>query len=91
MRQVIPTKQFKNDLKKLSRIKRYNKQDLHEVVAQLANDQALDTKYKDHSLSGNWAHYRECHIKPDWLLIYKKVEDDTLILARTGTHSELFG
>ena len=50
-----------------------------------------DTSYRDHALSGKWAGYRECHIKPDLLLIYRKVNTDTLRLARLGSHSELFG
>lgn len=53
---------------------------------------ALPKKNKDHSLSGKWAGHRECHILPDWLLIYR-IEDDVLVLTltRTGTHSDLFG
>ncbi|MGD1641148.1 type II toxin-antitoxin system YafQ family toxin [Klebsiella pneumoniae] len=48
-------------------------------------------RYRDHDLSGDWAGYRECHIKPDLLLIYRKSDADTLRLARLGSHSELFG
>jgi mRNA interferase YafQ len=59
------------------------------VVELLANDQPLPDKYRDHVLMGEWKNYKECHIKPDWLLIYKKIED-RLLLARTGSHSELF-
>ena len=57
----------------------------------LANGEKLDPKYNDHSLSGNWAGFRECHIQPDWLLIYR-IDDDVLVLtlSRTGTHSDLF-
>ena len=64
---------------------------LKEIVTKLANGEALDLKQKDHPLSGTWAGYRECHIQPDWLLIYR-YEDDVLVLAlaRTGTHSDLF-
>lgn len=61
------------------------------VLMALATDQLLDTKYRDHDLSGNWAGYRDCHIKPDLLLIYRKWDADTLRLARLGSHSELFG
>ena len=57
---------------------------------QLATEEALDPRYRDHPLQGNWRGYRECHIEPDWLLIYN-VENDTLRLGRTGSHSELFG
>ena len=50
-----------------------------------------DARYRDHDLSGDWAGYRECHIKPDLLLIYRKSDPDILRLARLGSHSELFG
>ncbi|MEI7430918.1 MAG: type II toxin-antitoxin system YafQ family toxin [Betaproteobacteria bacterium] len=65
--------------------------DLKPVFVALATDQPLDAKCRDHDLSGDWAGYRECHIKPDLLLIYRKAGDDTLRLARLGSHSELFG
>ena len=63
---------------------------LTQILTALANDQALAIKHKDHELIGNWASYRECYIKPDLLLIYKKIGSDTLRLARLGSHSELF-
>jgi len=61
------------------------------VVNQLANGQRLEAKYNDHKLHGNYKDYRECHIEPDWLLIYK-IENDKLILTltNTGTHSDLY-
>lgn len=65
--------------------------DLKPVLVALATDQPLDVRYRDHDLSGDWAGYRECHIKPDLLLIYRKSDADTLRLARLGSHSELFG
>lgn len=65
--------------------------DLRPVLMTLATDQPLDTRYRDHDLSGNWAGYRECHVKPDLLLIYCKSDADTLRLARLGSHSELLG
>lgn len=61
------------------------------ILVALATDQPLDARYRDHDLSGDWAGYRECHIKPDLLLIYRKSDADTLRLARLGSHSELFG
>jgi mRNA interferase YafQ len=64
--------------------------DLMPVLVALADDQPLEQKHRDHDLSGNWVGYRECHIKPDLLLIYKKPDDVTLRLARLGSHSELF-
>jgi mRNA interferase YafQ len=57
----------------------------------LANEEILPKKYKDHFLQGNWQGYRECHVKPDLLLIYKLENDKlTLTLVRTGSHSDLF-
>jgi mRNA interferase YafQ len=64
--------------------------DLRPVLIALVTDQPLEAKYRDHDLLGDWAGYRECHIKPDLLLIYRKTESDTLRLARLGSHSELF-
>lgn len=63
---------------------------LREVVPLLAKDEALGIKYRDHSLGGNYSDHRECHLKPDLLLIYKKPDEETLWLARLGSHSELF-
>ena len=81
---------FKKDIK--IAIKR--KLDLNEldyVISKLANQEDLEEKYKDHALSGNYKDFRECHIKPDWLLIYKYTEDNViLLLVRTGSHSDLF-
>ena len=88
---VKPTTQFKKDYKLA--IKRRLKIDLLEdVVAALAMGEPLPDTNKDHTLTGNWVGHRECHIQPDWLLIYR-IEDDVLVLtlARTGTHSDLFG
>ena len=85
------TTQFKKDYKQA--IKRGLKiQMLDDVITALALGEALPEKNRDHSLSGNWIGHRECHILPDWLLIYR-IEDDVLILTltRTGTHSDLFG
>jgi mRNA interferase YafQ len=65
--------------------------DLVSVLKALATDQPLAPRHRDHDLTGNWIGYRECHIKPDLLLIYRKVGDDVLILARLGSHSALFG
>ena len=64
---------------------------LEEVVEKLKAREALDSKYRDHALSGNYKGYRECHIQPDWLLIYF-IENDilTLTLVDTGTHADLF-
>lgn len=88
---VKPTTQFKKDYKQA--IKRGLKiKLLEDVIAALAMGEALPEKNKDHALAGNWIGHRECHILPDWLLVYR-IEDDVLVLtlARTGTHSDLFG
>ena len=87
---VKPTTQFKKDYKRA--MKRGLKIELLEkVVELLAMGEALPEKNRDHELSGNWVGPRECHIQPDWLLVYR-IEDDVLVLtlARTGTHSDLF-
>lgn len=65
--------------------------DLMPIMLALVADQALAPRQRDHELVGNWAGFRECHVKPDLLLIYKKPDDDTLALARLGSHSKLFG
>ena len=88
---VKPTTQFKKDYKRA--IKRGRKIELLEkIVELLAMGEALPEKNRDHELSGDWAGHRECHIQPDWLLVYR-IEDDVLVLtlARTGTRSDLFG
>ena len=88
---VKPTTQFKKDfqlaMKRGLKIKL-----LEDVIAALAMGETLPEKNKDHALTGNWVGHRECHIQPDWLLVYR-VEDDVLVLtlSRTGSHSDLFG
>lgn len=81
---------FKRDFKRV--VKRgYNTALLEEVIEKLANGEALPEKYRDHNLIGDYRDFRECHITPDWLLIYR-VDGNELILylTRTGTHSDLF-
>jgi mRNA interferase YafQ len=63
---------------------------LTKITELLAADQPLKPKYRDHGLGGNWNNHRECHLKPDLLLIYKLPDDETLRLVRMGSHSELF-
>jgi mRNA interferase YafQ len=64
---------------------------LNGIIFRIANDEVLESRYKNHKLSGTYAGCFECHIKPDWLLIYRKDEVFQLLrLARTGTHSDLF-
>ena len=87
---VKPTSQFKKDYK-LAMKRGLDISLLEDIIAKLALGESVPEKNRDHGLSGNWNGYRECHILPDWLLIYK-LEDNILILtlARTGTHSNLF-
>lgn len=89
MIQVITrTNSFKKDYKKMiSRGKSIKK--LDSVIIDIVKNKALDPKYKDHKLIGNFKARRECHIEPDWLLIYR-IEKHELILERTGSHSDLF-
>ena len=87
--EVIPTSKFKKDKKKLKK-RGYDLTLLEEVVDMLANGQVLPEKYKDHPLIGDRKGYRDCHIKNDWVLIYKIDEGVlTLILSETGTHSDI--
>ena len=88
---VKPTTQFKKDYK-LAIKRRLKINLLEDVIASLAMGDPLSEANKDHALTGNWVGHRECHIQLDWLLIYR-IEDDVLVLtlARTGTHSDLFG
>ena len=65
--------------------------DLVPVLEALLSDRPLEPRHRDHELGGDWSGYRECHVRPDLLLIYKKPDKDTLPLARLGSHSELFG
>ena len=82
------TSQFKKDYKKVQKQnKDLNK--LRSVIENLLTGRKLDEKFQDHPLSGEWKKYRECHVAPDWLLIYKQ-DADYLILARTGSHADLF-
>lgn len=84
------TNQFNKDLK-LAKKQNKNLDKLFEVISTLAEGKALDAKYRDHSLAGDYKGARECHVEPDWLLIYEICGDVlVLLLYRLGTHSELF-
>ena len=87
---IVQTGTFKKDLKKA--IKRgYDIKLLGDVVDALAAGEQLARKYKDHNLTGNYQGCRECHITPDWLLIYEISNDELILyLTRTGSHSDLF-
>lgn len=88
---VKTTTQFKKDFK-LAMKRGLKIELLEEVIATLSMGDSLPDKNKDHALTGNWVGHRECHILPDWLLIYR-IENDVLVLtlSRTGSHSDLFG
>ena len=88
MLKIHDKRQFRRDSRKL-RSSGKNLSKLATVIDSLAAEGELDPKYQDHPLIGNYVGHRECHIAPDWLLIYK-IKDGYLILVRTGSHSELF-
>ena len=90
MYKIKPTSKFQKDLKKISK-RGYDLSLLKNVINILAREEELPAKYKDHPLKGNFVNCRECHITPDWLLIYEKTEDKLyLYLTRTETHSDLY-
>jgi mRNA interferase YafQ len=86
---IRPTSQFKKDLKKAKKQGR-NLEALSRVLELLVREESLPPYSKDHKLTGNWKDFRECHIEPDYLLIYTVVGKE-IRLTRLGTHSELFG
>ncbi len=88
MRNLIRGAQFKRDVK-LAERRGKDLAKLRELILLLVEGDSLPPRYKDHSLGGNWKPHRDCHIEPDWLLLYK-IDGDDLHLVRTGTHSDLF-
>lgn len=88
MKTLVLTAQFKRDLKLCNR-RHYDISKLQKVLGLLMAGQALPAQLRDHPLVGNWIPKRECHIAPDWLLVYETNETEVR-LARTGTHSDLF-
>ncbi|HCI84473.1 MAG TPA: type II toxin-antitoxin system mRNA interferase toxin, RelE/StbE family [Lachnospiraceae bacterium] len=90
MLDLIMTGQFKRDLKRIQK-RGLELELLKNVIRLLLEEQTLDEKYRDHALTGNYRGFRECHIQPDWLLIYA-IDHNELILtaSRTGSHSDLF-
>ena len=89
MHEIVRGSQFKRDVK-LAEKRHKDMSKLREVLLLLANEKELPARYRDHPLTGNWKHYRDLHIEPDWLLLYK-IDGNELYLVRTGTHSDLFG
>lgn len=92
MRRIEPTTQFKRDYKREIRGEHRTtlEADLAPIVQALADDQALAPRHRDHALTGDWKDHRDCHVKPDLVLIYRKPNPETLQLVRMGSHSELF-
>ena len=90
-RDIAWTARFKKDYK-LAMKRHLDIELLDDIIRALSRGETLPEKNKDHELSGDWAGHRECHIQPDWLLVYR-IEGDILVLtlARTGTHADLFG
>jgi mRNA interferase YafQ len=88
MKQLSQTKQFSKDVKRVGR-RGKDLDRLREIVVRLAEDDTLDVRHRDHALTGEWRGARDCHIEPDWILIYTSTETE-LRLERTGTHSDLF-
>ena len=91
MRTIRRTTQFKRDYKRELK-GRYGKtleRDLRAVLSLLISDERLPEKYRDHPLAGEWKDFRDCHLRPDLVLIYRKPDADSLALVRLGSHSEL--
>ena len=88
MKALRLTTAFKKDLKRITR-RGYDRDLLDAVVDLLRDGQSLPPARRDHPLKGEWKGWRECHVEPDWLLIYE-TNDDQVLLARTGTHADLF-
>ncbi len=88
MLKPVHLRKFKNEIEK-SKKRGKNMEKIKEVMTLLTHEEPLDQRHKNHKLKGDYIGYWECHIEPDWLLIYRKTEKE-IIFARTGTHSDLF-
>ena len=90
MYEIRPTKRFQRDVKRIQK-RGYDMSLLSDILKKLANGEPLPPKNRDHQLTGDFTGCRECHITPDWLLVYETVEEELILyLTRTGTHSDLF-
>ena len=91
MRKIERTSRFKRDYRREAKGRHRASLDaaLAPLLVALPEDQPLEPKNHDHALSGNWRDHRDCHVKPDWVLIYLKPDTNTLRLVRVGSHSEL--
>lgn len=88
MLSVVYRNKFKKNLELMIR-RGKDPEKIKQVIIALVNEQPLDIKQRDHALTGNFSGFRDCHIEPDWLLIYR-IESGTIFFERTGTHSDLF-
>ena len=88
MKAIFQTSQFKKDFKRINKRGR-DLSKFKEVVSIIAEGESLEVRHRDHALSGNWSGSRDCHIEPDWILIYR-VDGENLFLERTGSDSDLF-
>lgn len=89
MREIVQSTAFKKDVRRADKRGR-NMAKLRAVILLLIDNAPLEPRYRDHPLKGEWLGYRDLHVEPDWVLIYR-LTDAELLLARTGTHSDLFG
>lgn len=91
MRTIERTGQFKRDYKREKRGRHAQGLDesLFAILQKLAKDEPLEPRHRDHALTGEWRDHRDCHLKPDLVLIYRKPDDETLQLVRMGSHAEL--
>lgn len=91
MRKLEPTGRFRRDLKRelKGQYRQVISEELDGLIALLAVDASLDLHHRDHALSGKWKDHRDCHVKPDLVLIYRKPDPETLQLVRLGSHAEL--
>lgn len=86
------TSQFKKDIHKLEGSGRYDIEKLKTIVRKILSGEPLDIRHRDHTLTGNWKGHRDCHIEPDWVLIYRiDKEAQTITFIRTGSHADIFG
>jgi mRNA interferase YafQ len=92
MRKLKQTAAFKRDFKRETKgpHRKYLFENLETLIQSLAKDEPLEVRHRDHPLGGEWKDHRDCHVRPDLVLIYRKPGDNTLHLVRLGSHSELF-
>jgi mRNA interferase YafQ len=89
MKKIFRTNRFKKDVKKMKK-RGKSFEVFKQIIQKLVKDEKLEERFRDHKLKGDYVGIRECHVEPDWLLIYEE-NDYELVLIRTGTHSDLFG